>query len=147
MRCKPGLKVSPKAEKQKWYIFVNGIIFSLDFFLYRHCEELSVRGTTKQSHLVSHLNFPPWVIPSHGDCLSRCCHEKWLPLMRDGGIVPKALLRSKDNNCYFNRSYSRGIRSLYFSAHFLNVSSSGFNERDSFKSRSAQYSFSKSRLT
>jgi hypothetical protein len=38
MRCKPGLKVSPKAEKQKWYIFVNGIIFSLDFFLYRHCE-------------------------------------------------------------------------------------------------------------
>jgi hypothetical protein len=38
MRCKPGLKVSPKAEKQNWYFFVNGIIFSLDFFLYRHFE-------------------------------------------------------------------------------------------------------------
>ena len=41
MRCKPGLKVSPKAEKQKWYIFVNGIIFSLDFFLYRHCDPVA----------------------------------------------------------------------------------------------------------
>jgi len=39
MGYKPGLEVSPKAEKQKWFIFVNGEIYSLDFFLYRHCEE------------------------------------------------------------------------------------------------------------
>jgi len=48
MRCKPGLKVSPKAEKQNWYFFVNGIIFSLDFFLYRHFER-SVSGAEKST--------------------------------------------------------------------------------------------------
>ena len=51
MRCKPGLKVSPKAEKQKWYIFVNGIIFSLDFFLYRLCEEWLHLAGKRRSNL------------------------------------------------------------------------------------------------